>query len=101
MSDTQATLATNFLEDLAASSPTTLIVHCSAGISRSAGVAAAIHEALGWPIANTRNSDVFRDGKFAPNMHCYRTMLRALGGDVTQEELDALWQAVVENADET
>lgn len=44
---------------------------------------------------------MFRDGKFAPNMHCYRTMLRALGGDVTQEELEALWQAVVESADET
>lgn len=101
ISDAQATLAANFLEDLATSDTTTLIVHCSAGISRSAGVAAAIHEALGWPIANARDNDVFRDGKFAPNMHCYRTMLRALGSDVTQEELDALWQAAVESADET
>lgn len=101
MSDAQATLAANFLEDLVTSDTATLIVHCSAGISRSAGVAAAIHDALGWPIANARDNDVFRDGKFAPNMHCYRTMLRALGGDVTQEELDALWQAVVESADET
>lgn len=101
MSDAQATLAANFLKDLSTSNTTTLIVHCSAGISRSAGVAAAIHDALGWPIANARDNDVFRDGKFAPNMHCYRTMLRALGGDVTQKELDALWQAVVESADET
>lgn len=101
MSDAQATLAANFLEELAASDPSTLIVHCSAGISRSAGVAAAIHDALGWSIANARDSDVFRDGKFAPNMHCYRTILRALGGDVTQEKLDALWQAAVESADET
>lgn len=101
MSDTQATLIANFLEELAASDPSTLIVHCSAGISRSAGVAAAIHDALGWPVANAQDNDVFRDGKFAPNMHCYRTMLRALGGDVTQEELDALWQAAVESADET
>lgn len=101
MSDAQATLAANFLEDLATSDTTTLIVHCSAGISRSAGVAAAIHDAQGWPVANARDNDVFRDGKFAPNMHCYRTMLRALGGDVTQEELDALWRAAVESADET
>lgn len=101
MSGDQATLAANFLEELTASNPTTLIVHCSAGISRSAGVAAAIHDALGWPVANARDNDVFRDGKFAPNMHCYRTMLRALGGDVTQEELEALWQAAVESADET
>lgn len=101
MSDAQATLAANFLEEVAASNTTTLIVHCSAGISRSAGVTAAIHEALGWPIANARDNDVFRDGKFAPNMHCYLTMLRTLGGDVTQEELEALWQAVVDNADET
>lgn len=101
MSNAQATLAANFLEELTTSDPTTLIVHCSAGISRSAGVAAAIHDALGWPIANAQDNDVFRDGKFAPNMHCYRTMLRALGGDVTQEELEALWQAAVESADET
>ena len=101
MSNAQATLAANFLEDLAASNPTTLIVHCSAGISRSAGVAAAIHDTLGWPVANARDNDVFRDGKFAPNMHCYRTLLRALGGNVTQEDLDALWQAAVESADET
>lgn len=101
MSDTQAALAANFLEELAASDTTTLIVHCSAGISRSAGVAAAIHDALEWPVANAQDNDVFRDGKFAPNMHCYRTMLRALGGDVTQEELEALWQAAVESADET
>lgn len=101
MSDAQATLAANFLKELTTSNPATLIVHCSAGISRSAGVAAAIHDALGWPIANARDDDVFRDGKFAPNMHCYRTMLRALGGDVTREELDALWQAAVNSADET
>lgn len=101
MSNAQATLIANFLEELAASDPSTLIVHCSAGISRSAGVAAAIHDALGWPIANAQDNDVFHDGKFAPNMHCYRTMLRALGGNVTQEELEALWQAVVESADET
>lgn len=101
MRDAQATLAANFLEDLATSDTTTLTVHCSAGISRSAGVAAAIHDALGWPIANARDSDVFRDGKFAPNMHCYRTMLRALGGDVTQEELEALWRAAVESTDKT
>lgn len=69
--------------------------------SRAFAFAAAIHDALGWPIANARDNDVFRDGKFTPNMHCYRTMLRALGGDVTQEELEALWQAAVENADET
>lgn len=54
MSDAQAALASDFLEELTASAPTTLIVHCSAGISRSAGVAAAIHDALGWPVASTQ-----------------------------------------------
>lgn len=55
-----------------------LVVHCAAGISRSAGVAAAIHEATGWPIENAMGSDVFLDPKFCPNVLCYKTVLNEL-----------------------
>lgn len=55
-----------------------LIVHCEAGQSRSAGVAAAIHKMLGWEILNAKNSDVFADKKFHPNNRCYYAVLEAL-----------------------
>ena len=49
-----------------------LIVHCEAGVSRSAGVAAAIMKALygdDW--------EVFGNQQYVPNMTCYRTVLDA------------------------
>ena len=49
-----------------------LIVHCEAGVSRSAGVAAAIMKAV-----NGDDWDVFNNPKYVPNMTCYRTVLDA------------------------
>lgn len=51
-----------------------LLVHCDAGISRSAGVAAALQKAL-WG----DDSAIFYDHRFCPNMACYRVVLEAMG----------------------
>lgn len=49
-----------------------IIVHCDAGISRSAGVAAAIAKYF------TGNDDYFFDsGRYVPNMWCYTKTLTA------------------------
>ncbi len=50
-----------------------VIVHCDAGLSRSAGVAAAIMKHF-----NGDDSPVFDSGKYYPNMWCYRLTLEAL-----------------------
>lgn len=47
-----------------------IIVHCDAGISRSAGVCAAIQKYLGYDDFN-----IFNNPKYCPNMRCYRTVL--------------------------
>ena len=98
MDETQAQLIADFVDEFRATDANRLIVACSAGISRSAGVAAALHEALGWEIRNAYESDVFSDGKFSPNMRCYRMTLRAMGCDVTPDELERLWQTAVDSA---
>ena len=49
-----------------------LIVHCDAGISRSAGVAGAIMKYI-----NGDDSPVFDSGYHRPNMWCYRKTLEA------------------------
>lgn len=59
-----------------------LIVHCDAGISRSAGVAAAIMKALyknDWPI--------FDSPKYTPNMLCYRTVLKAFDEEIDEFDI--------------
>lgn len=50
----------------------TIIVHCGAGISRSAGVAAAIGKVL-----NGDDTFVFNNPKYVPNRNCYRKTLNA------------------------
>lgn len=52
---------------------TDVIVHCDAGISRSAGVAAAI-------LKHTTGDDssIFENGLYDPNLWCYRKTLKAL-----------------------
>ena len=50
-----------------------VIVHCDAGLSRSAGVAAAIMKHF-----NGDDSPIFDSGKYYPNMWCYRITLEAL-----------------------
>ena len=47
-----------------------IIVHCDAGISRSAGVAAAIMKYL-----TGSDMEIFKNGKYQPNMWCYRKVL--------------------------
>lgn len=99
MDETQAQLIADFIDEFCIADVTSLVVTCTAGISRSAGVAAALHEALDWEIRNAYESDVFSDGKFSPNMRCYRMVLQAMGCDVTPEELERLWQTAVDSAD--
>lgn len=99
MDETQAQLIADFVDEFRATDANRLVVTCTAGISRSAGVAAALHEALGWEIRNAYESDVFSDGKFSPNMRCYRMALRAMGCDVKPEELERLWQTAMDSAD--
>lgn len=49
-----------------------IVVHCEAGVSRSAGVCAALKYAM-----TGDDMDIFRNGKYCPNMACYRTVLDA------------------------
>ena len=58
-----------------------VIVHCEAGISRSAGVCAA----LMW-IFNGSDMDIFSNPKFKPNMTAYRTVIN------THMNFDGDWQ---------
>ena len=50
-----------------------IIVHCDAGISRSSGVTAAI---LKYKTGD--DSSIFKNGRYCPNMWCYRKTLEAL-----------------------
>ena len=52
---------------------TDVIVHCDAGISRSAGIAAAI-------LKHTTGDDssIFENGLYDPNLWCYQKTLQAL-----------------------
>jgi len=50
-----------------------LIVHCEAGVSRSAGVAAAVMKFL-----DDDDTPIFDSHAYRPNMTCYRKVLRAL-----------------------
>lgn len=49
-----------------------IIVHCEVGVSRSAGVMAAIQKYL-----LGDDSAIFNNSAFSPNMYCYRMMLDA------------------------
>lgn len=49
-----------------------IIIHCEAGQSRSAGVAAAIMKYL-----FNDDTEIFNNNKFTPNMLCYRKVLNA------------------------
>lgn len=50
-----------------------IIVHCGAGQSRSAGVAAAILKYF-----NGDDTQIFDNRRYTPNMRCYRLTLEAL-----------------------
>lgn len=51
-----------------------VIVHCDEGVSRSAGIAAALLKHY-----NGDDSGIFGNSRYSPNMHCYKTMLSAFG----------------------
>lgn len=62
-----------------------IIVHCDAGISRSAGVGAAIM--LNY---NGNDAAIFDSRWFAPNMWCYYKVLKAFGYDYSRDgEIEA------------
>jgi predicted protein tyrosine phosphatase len=61
-----------------------IIVHCEAGVSRSAGVCAALMQ-----IINGDDMDIFDNPKFCPNMTCYRTVLTAFFGSYDQEAAES------------
>ena len=52
----------------------TVIVHCEGGISRSAGVMAAIQRYI-----TGDDSEIMNSSRYLPNDHCYRLMLSAFG----------------------
>lgn len=70
MSDDDARMVAEFVAKYRGQN---IIVHCDAGISRSAGVAAAIMKHL-----TGDDSAVFDSGFWRPNMWCYRKTLTAL-----------------------
>ena len=72
----------NFVNKCIRSNIELLIVHCEGGVSRSAGVCAAIMKAV-----TGDDMDIFSDPHFCPNMTCYRTVLNALMCNVDEEEI--------------
>jgi predicted protein tyrosine phosphatase len=73
-----------------------IIVHCEAGICRSSGVAAAI---MKW--IDGDDMPIFKDGRFTPNMKCYRMVLNAFFIEENEEEIQnkeqtniTAWKAV-------
>lgn len=63
----------NFVDRFSDREDLAVIVHCDAGVSRSAGVAAALSEYY-----NGDDSYFFDSGIYRPNILCYRTMLNEL-----------------------
>lgn len=61
--------------------PEDILVHCSAGVSRSAGVAAALSLIL-----NGSDWEIFENPRYCPNRHCYRLLLDLHFGGYEDEE---------------
>lgn len=74
-----------------------LIVHCSAGISRSAGVAAALLMAR-----TGSDRQIFDSGQYCPNMYVYYSVLEAYGltnrysSDEYEKEYNKIWNSTNE-----
>lgn len=69
----EAETIADFVDKYKDTSIDTLVVHCEAGQSRSAGVAAAIMKKL-----YDNDMPIFGNPKFTPNQTCYRETLNAL-----------------------
>jgi protein tyrosine phosphatase len=63
-----------------------IVVHCGAGVSRSAGIAAALGKWL-----NDDDSFIFDNPKFCPNRTCYRLVLNEAMGSINENELEELF----------
>ena len=68
-----------------------IVVHCGAGISRSVGVAAAL-----MLIINGDDKDIFENGRYCPNMLCYKLILNAYFGTYNSEAIDEKLTANIE-----
>lgn len=68
-----------------------IIVHCGAGISRSAGIAAGL--AL---ILNGSDAEIFGNGKYCPNATCYKNMLTAYFGSYDREAVEEKFKGNIE-----
>ena len=75
MSDDDAEKIKNFIDCCMRDAIECLWVHCDAGVSRSAGVAAAILKHI-----SGSDSAIFDNPNYFPNMHCYRLVLDAFKG---------------------
>ena len=60
-----------------------IVVHCEAGISRSAGTCAAL-----MMILNGNDFEIFDNPKYSPNMHCYRLVLESYFGYYDKQAAD-------------
>ena len=59
-----------------------ILVHCEAGVSRSAGVAAAI----GF-VVNGDDTKFFHNPRFCPNIWCYRLVLDAFKASIEEDQI--------------
>lgn len=60
-----------------------IVVHCEAGVSRSAGICAALMQ-----IINGSDADIFDNPRFCPNMTCYRSIMENYYGSYNVEAAD-------------
>ena len=58
-----------------------VIVHCEAGVSRSAGVCAALMK-----IFTGDDWEIFNKPRYCPNMSCYRSVLEAAFGSYDEKD---------------
>jgi hypothetical protein len=66
-------------------------VHCGAGVSRSAGVAAALGKWL-----NNDDGFIFNNFSYCPNFTCYRLVLNEALGSINEKELKELFTENIE-----
>lgn len=67
------------------------VVHCSAGVSRSAGVAAALMK-----IVNGSDKPIFEDPHYKPNSACYTMVLNTYFGSYNEEAIEEPYKQNIE-----